>query len=395
MKLLLGSSFLHPRGGDTTLLLAEWAGWLARGVEVLPFAMRHPDNLAAPTEARFPSWHAPRESRSLGAKLLALVQSTWNREAARALDGLLRDTRPTAAHLHHLHRHLTPSILPILKAHGLRVVWTVHDYELSCPTGLRYRDGAPCDDCRGGHYAAAIAGRCKDGRLLPSAAVALEHAFHRYIDIQQYVDAFVAPSRAVAEALRADGIERVVHLPNLLPTGGIVSRPAADVVFAGRLTEEKGIYELLGLARALPHATAHVYGDGPLATALLSAGLANLHLLGSRPSEEVRGALAAAKLAIVPSRWPENQPYAVLEAQAAGAVVVASRVGGIPEMIDDDVDGVLVPPGDVGALVAAVSRLLGDEALRARMAAAARARIARERDAEEWFGAMRTVLGGG
>ncbi len=394
MKLLLGSSFLHPRGGDTTLLLAEWEGWRARGVEVLPFAMRHPDNLAAPTEARFPSWHAPRESRSLGAKLIALARSTWNREAARALDGLLRDTRPTAAHLHHLHRHLTPSILPILKAHGLRVAWTVHDYELTCPTGLRYRDGRPCHDCQGGHYAAAIAGRCKDGRLLPSAAVALEHAVHRYIDIQKHVDVFVAPSRSVAEALRADGIQRVVHLPNLLPTGRAVSRPPSDVVFAGRLTEEKGVYELLALSRALPRATVHVYGDGPLSAVLSSAALPNLHVLGARPAEEVRGALTAAKLAVVPSRWPENQPYAVLEAQAAGAVVVASDVGGIPEMIDNGIDGVLVPPADPHALVEAVSRLLGDEALRARIAAQAKARITRERDAEAWFMAMAGLLGG-
>ncbi len=394
MKLLLASSFLHPRGGDTTLLLAEWEGWRARGVEVLPFAMRHPDNLAASTEARFPSWHAPRESRSLGAKLLALGRSTWNREAARSLDGLLRDTRPTAAHLHHLHRHLTPSILPILKAHGVRVAWTVHDYELTCPTGLRYRGGQPCQDCQGGRYGAAIAGRCKDGRLLPSTAVALEHAVHRYIGIQKFVDIFVAPSRAVADALSADGIERVVHLPNLLPAGRLASRPPCDVVFAGRLTEEKGVYELLALARALPSARVHVYGEGPLATALESARLDNLSAFGARPVEEVRGALAAAKLAVVPSRWPENQPYAVLEAQAAGAVVVASRVGGIPEMVDDGVDGVLVAPGDPAALVNAVSRLLSDDHLRSALAKKARARVERERDADRWFAAMREILGG-
>jgi hypothetical protein len=82
-SLLLVSSFLHPRGGDTTLLFAEWAAWERRGVRVLPFAMRHPDNLTTPAEVRFPPWHTPRDAGG-AMRLLAGLRSIWNRQAERA-----------------------------------------------------------------------------------------------------------------------------------------------------------------------------------------------------------------------------------------------------------------------------------------------------------------------
>ena len=392
--LLLVSSFLHPRGGDTTLLFAEWAGWRARGGVVVPFAMRHPDNVPAVSEARFPPWHAPRQSQSPVQKAAAALRATWNLTAARALDDLLRDHPVAAAHVHHLHRHLTPSILPVLRRHGVRVVWTVHDYDLVCPNAIRYREGAPCARCTGGHYAHAVAGRCKDGHLGASLAVAVEHAVHRRLRLHRWVDAFVAPSAAVAQALVEDGLPqaKVHHLPNLLSVTTGERSDATDVLFAGRLTDEKGTREVLALARALPGATVVVLGDGPLRPLLESAALPNLRVRGAATPRDVAAALAGARVAVVPSRWPENQPYAVLEAQAAGAAVVASRVGGIPEIVADGEDGVLVPPGDVAALVAAVSRLLGDDGTRRRLVDAARNRVATEREPSGWFAAMARLL---
>ena len=78
---------------------------------------------------------------------------------------------------------------------------------------------------------------------------------------------------------------------------------------------------------------------------------------------------------VVPSRWYENFPYAVLEAQASGRAVVASRIGGIPEQIDHGVDGLLVPPGDALALRAALQQVLEDPDLARRLGRAAAARV--------------------
>jgi glycosyltransferase involved in cell wall biosynthesis len=134
-------------------------------------------------------------------------------------------------------------------------------------------------------------------------------------------------------------------------------------------------------------------GDGPLfaslRTAVVQAGLhERIMLLGAR--DDATELMAAADLLVLPS-WREGLPNVVLEAMQAGCPVVATRVGGIPEAVDDGATGLLVPRDDDAALAAALARLEGDPALRARLAAAAAERCAREHGAEQMVTAMRAV----
>jgi glycosyltransferase involved in cell wall biosynthesis len=392
MRLLLINSFLHPRGGDTTLFFEEWAGWEARGVEVIPFAMRHPDNIASPWASRFPSWRSPRGASTLAERLRAGLVGVYNGEAEAALEALIRDVRPDAAHVHHLHRHLTPSVFPALRRGGVRSAWTLHDHELVCPNGLRFTLGSPCFRCQGGNYRAAVEHRCKDGELAASLAVAGEKYAHRALRFRLLPDRLVCPSRFLADSLAADGLDpaRVEHVPNLVSVEAEPGPAGANVVFAGRLTAEKGITVLAQMAAALPHVRVDVYGDGPERARL--AGSRNVVLHGNRPRPAVHRALALAGVVVVPSLWPENQPYAVLEAQLLARTVVASRIGGIPELIDDGHDGILVSPGDAPALVDAVcDALAAPDASRAR-GNRARQRVRLNHSADTWFGRMRSVL---
>lgn len=392
MKLLLVNSFLHPRGGDTTLFFDEWAGWTSRGVDVIPFAMRHPENLSSPWSARFPSWRSPRFPGTLGARARALAHAIWNREAAGALDALCREHRPDAAHVHHVHRHLTPAIFAVLRRHGIRTAWTLHDHELVCPNGLRFVGGEPCFRCVGGRYGQAVVHRCKDGDLVASAGVALEKAVHRALRARVAPDVWVSPSAYLAAGLIQDGLppERIHHVPNLVEVSAAPGLLGENVVFAGRLAEEKGIVEVAALARALPDRRIDVYGDGACRSVL--AAVSNIRLHGSCSRADVHAALANAGVVIVPSRWPENQPYAVLEAQMLARPVVAASVGGVPELIDDGVDGWLVPAGDAAALVAAVRGSLDRPAAAAEIGHRARARVQREHAPERWFRTMGDLL---
>ena len=107
-----------------------------------------------------------------------------------------------------------------------------------------------------------------------------------------------------------------------------------------------------------------------------------LHLLGRRPLSDVRAAMRQADVVLLPSRW-ENAPYTVLEAMAAGAPLVVSRVGGVPEMVEDGREALLAADQDVTAHLAAVERLLDDRELALRLGAAARARAEREFTADQ------------
>lgn len=394
MNVLLCSSFLHPRGGDTTCVFAMWRGLEANGHTVVPFAMRHPANLPSPWEVRFPPrldvWGARGVER-----LTTVAASIHSFAAARAMAALLRDHRPDVAHLHHVHRHLTPSILGPLRRAGVPVVWTVHDYELICANGQLYTEGAPCTRCKGHAYLNAVRHRCKRNDPAQSAAVALEKWVHARMGLWDKVDRFLCPSRFLARQLVDFGIagRRVTHLPNAVeprPAGG----PIGDHwVYAGRLSPEKGVDDLLAAARRLPGRALHVYGDGPERARLERGAPANVRFFGNVPPARLAEALRSAGVVAVPSRWPENQPYAVLEGQMAARAVIASAVGGIPEQIEDGVDGVLVPPADPARLAHAVEGLLVDRKRAAKLGIRGRERVLRDGALAPFLARLESVYG--
>ena len=121
-----------------------------------------------------------------------------------------------------------------------------------------------------------------------------------------------------------------------------------------------------------------------------------LHILGNQPHESLLPALAASDVVAFPSLW-ENSSIATLEALALGRAVVATDAGGFPEMIESGTHGLLVPPGDAGALAEALLRLLDDPGLRDRLGAAAAESVARyspARVAREHAAFLASVAGG-
>lgn len=168
-------------------------------------------------------------------------------------------------------------------------------------------------------------------------------------------------------------------------------------LFVGRLVDHKNLPMLVRAASRLARAGSAIrlaiVGDGPLAGALRAdldaAGLArSVALLGAR--DDATALMCAADVLVLPS-WREGLPNVVVEAMHAGCPVVATRVGGLPELVDDGVDGLLVPSDDDAALADALVRLERDPALRARLASAARARAARDHGVDAMVAAMRAV----
>jgi glycosyltransferase involved in cell wall biosynthesis len=176
----------------------------------------------------------------------------------------------------------------------------------------------------------------------------------------------ICVSDALAEAAAACGARDVRVIRNGVAIPDRVGREAepAEVLFAGRLAPEKGIQELAAATEGLNLVVA---GDGPLRSLLPSA-------LGFVPRSELDRLYARAAVVVLPSHR-EGLPLCVLEAMAHGRPVVATAVGGIPELVEDGVTGLLVPPGDPRALRAALDRLLADPVLRTRLGREGRRRV--------------------
>lgn len=357
------NTFHHRRGGDATYALSLARLLREQGHDVVPLAMRHPDNEPSEWEGWFVPWVDFRDLGGPRDKAAALARFVFNRAASRAAAALIERVRPDVVHLQHVHHHLTPAVLGPARRAGLPVVWTVHDYELVCPSGLLYADGAPCTACRGHRYHEAVRRRCKRDDVAISALAAVEKAAHAAWGVWSKVDRFLCPSQFLADRLIEFGVpgDRVVRQPNFLAAPpSPPPPPGRGWLYAGRLTEEKGLRVLIDAARRLPGHPLTICGSGPLEAELRERArdLPHVRFEGHVPASVLAARLAEAAVVAVPSLWWENLPYAVAEAQAAGRAVVASRIGGIPELIDDGTDGVLTPPGDAAALAAAVGALL-------------------------------------
>ncbi len=182
----------------------------------------------------------------------------------------------------------------------------------------------------------------------------------------------ICASRALAEAAFELGARDVRVIPGGVEIPDDVPEPAEppEILFAGRLSPEKGILELIQAAADMGLVVA---GDGPLRDRVPGA-------LGFVPHDELEQLYARAAIVACPS-YREGFGVVCAEAMAYGRPVVASAVGGLLDLVVDGETGLLVPPGDVEALRAALEQLLGDADLRRRFGAAARARA---RSLLEW-----------
>jgi len=225
-------------------------------------------------------------------------------------------------------------------------------------------------------------------------------------------DAVVVVSRAAADRLAAAGVPRArLHLvPNGIDAARVAREAAAgrarlrkewgyttdDVVVAtmGRLSPEKNQALLVEAFADLPRsARLLVVGDGPARRAVEEAVLrtgttGRVRLAGWRA--DPAACLGAADVLVLPS-LTEGLPLALLEAMAAGLPVVATRVGGVPDLLADGAQGVLVPPGDAAALRAALEPLVADPERRAELGRRGRARVQEAYDVERQVRALEVV----
>jgi glycosyltransferase involved in cell wall biosynthesis len=367
VKVLLVNKFFFPAAGAETVALQTADLLRDAGHEVVPFAMDHPNSLATPWSKHF----AKRREYNVGSvanRAADGLASIYSLEARRKLRRLLEEVSPDVAHLHNVYHQLSLSILDELKRARVPVVMTLHDYKAVCPNYQLLAPDGLCTRCLGGAYWNAVAHRCIKGSYTGSAIAALEAYLNRFRRQYDKVDLFVSPSQFLADMLYRAGFasERVTVIPNAvaqeLATKTTRERPR--FVFAGRLSEEKGLNVLLKAASLLrSDASIVICGDGPLREhverVVTLEGLP-VELKGFVPPSEARALIGTARALVLPSIWYENCPMSILEAAAKGTPTIGSRLGGVPELVVDRSTGLLVDRGDPVKLAEAIDELAED-----------------------------------
>lgn len=301
----------------------------------------------------------------LGGKLKASASVFHNFSAVSKLRGLLQKFRPDLVHVHNWFPNLSPAIFRTCKREGVPVVHTLHNYRLFCAKSILFRQGAVCEDClntkfrfpgiRHGCYRSSYI-----GTAVATGAIASHWIFGTW---RNCVDRFIALSEFARRKMEQGGLppDKISVKPNFLDFDpGVRPGNGNFFVFAGRLSEEKGVLMLLDAWRAAPHLpTLKILGTGPEAAMVKAAAssIHNVEFCGLADSATVLSTIGNASALICPSRWYEAMPRVVIEALALGTPVIASRIGVYPEMIKDPDFGFLFDPGNPVDLIRCVSQL--------------------------------------
>lgn len=362
MNILQIHKYFWHRDGASNYAWDLSAALSKRGHEVIPFSMQHASNEPSPYARFFVSEMDLSDPArvSLIKKIRYAGRMVYSHEARRKLELLLKEHPVDVAHLHNVYHHLTPSILPVLKAHGIPIVMTLHDYNLLSPNYSLFHHGRVHEEDAWGWHWTCVKNKCvKNSRaqsLLATFEMIWQHKIKKYYDL---VDRFLAPSQFMFDLCVKFGWprEKFLHLP--LPIDAAVWVPVAEegnyVTYIGRLSEEKGLSVLLEAARLTPQIQYKIIGTGPDATKLqqAAADLPNVHFVGFKTGPELHALIAQARLLVLPAVWYENCPISVLEAKAMGKIMIASAIGGLPELLPSEL---LVPPGNPAALAERITR---------------------------------------
>lgn len=361
------NNYNYLRGGAETVFISEIKLLEKQGNRVIVFARKHPKNLSAELEGYFPSEVVTDRLTPSAKGLRSLFSIIYSFESKSRLNAVLKSVGVDVAHVHNIYGRMTTSVLNSLSEKDIPVVMTLHDYKLICPNYKLMHHGRICEDCRGNNYYHAILNRCHKNSLIASTIYALETYFNfLFNQYRKNVYCFISPSKFLKDKLIEFGWpkQRIEYIPNFLSVTDFEPKfsPGRYFLYLGRLSSEKGIKTLIQAFLNLKHADIQlkIAGEGPLEQELKARAASDQrisflgYLTGAALQETTRNALAV----VVPSEWYENAPLSVLEAMAYGKPVIGSRIGGIPEMIDDGRNGFLFESGNPQALAKAMSALL-------------------------------------
>jgi len=360
MKIIQINKFFFLKGGAERYFFDLSDLLVNQGHEVSVWSSHNPLNLDWPEKNNFAPFVDFSKEQSILQKVKNAKNIFWNKQAKNKLELILEKEKPDIAHLHNVFGQLSPSIIFALKKHKIPIVLTLHDYKLFCPNYKFFSQHKPCYDCLNYKYRSCIFKKCIHESFVRSLIGYLEYRWQKdFLKVASQIDVFLAPSLFIRQKALRWGIDsnKVIHLPNFInrEKHNLINTKKYFLYF-GRLSQEKGIDLLINsFLNSSLRDDWHlkIVGQGPEKENLakLAQGTKRIEFLGELKGKELKKIISQSYAVVVPSRWPENFPYTVLESFTLAKPVIAARIGGLPEMVEDKKNGLLFKANDQKDLI--------------------------------------------
>lgn len=365
MKVLMINKFYYIKGGSETYLFGLKKALEENGHEVIPFSMKDERNYKSEYEEYFID-NIDYTDKNFINKVKNAGKIIYNFDAKKKLRALIKKTKPDIAHLHIFQHQISPSILGVLKEENIPIVYTVHDLKPICLNYKMMNSKGICEKCIGGKYYNCLKGKCVKNSYLFSSINVVEGYLHKLLKSYDKIDKFITPSNFYRKKMIEAGFDenRVVHIPNFIEINNFQPLYKFDdyFIYVGRLSEEKGIKTLIKAMKNVDKSCLKIVGTGPieneLKTMVRDEKINNIQFLGFKTGDELKEIVRHSRFIVIPSEWYENGPMSVIEAMAYGKPIIGSNIGGIPEMIKNNVNGYTYEAFNSNELSKCINKLL-------------------------------------
>ena len=390
MRILYSNKYDYPFSGTEAYLFDLIHQMDLRGHETALFSMDHGHTAAFAGRAyRIPQVDFKDSNASFLKKVKMAAHAIYSPSARRAMRKCIDDFSPDLAHVRGIYHHLSPSILWELKRQRIPVLYHLNDFKILCPTYNFVADGRACELCQNGAFHNVVTKSCYKGPPSSAVVLAAEAYLHKWLQTyQRCVDMFLAPSEFVRDKLIGAGFPpqkiEVLHHFQTLPHDEQLVAEQGYLLYFGRLSPEKGAYELLRAMVRLPHIPLVIAGDGPerprLEALAKELNLDQVSFTGMVHGEELQDLIAGCRFSIFPSHAYETLGKSILESYAWGRPVIASDLGSRRELVRHGVTGFLYTDGDREQLANSIGFLFDRPDLIQKMGAAGRSQVRANHD---------------
>jgi glycosyltransferase involved in cell wall biosynthesis len=333
MKILIVHNRYQHRGGEDVMVEAETELLRSHGHELLVYG-RHNDDLATMPKAK------------------AVLQTIWSSTTTSDIRRECLAFAPDVIHVHNTFPLVSPSLYWVAAKLRIPVVQTLHNFRLVCPQAMLLRDGRICEDCVGKLPWRGVVHKCYRDSAAQSAVVAGMLMAHGAIGTwDEKITRYIVFNEFCRERFVRGGLpsERLRIKPNFVQAQRVPDWDSRrGGLFVGRLSFEKGLNVLIRASEMRGNESVQVIGDGPLKETVVKAF--GERYLGYQSADRVQALLHKALYLVAPSTCYETFGLVALEAFSCGTAVIASRHGGLGELVTDGVTGLLVEPGNAADL---------------------------------------------